>query len=157
GFEVSLGFVNVGLDAYQLWLARDKVEKATFNTLLVFNLASSVAGVASLGAGLVGASGVAMALSGGSVILGGLAIGVGALAHNFGKIASDAQEVGKYFVAVNEAYSGSGYNYETNEKALVPLLRAVVTSIKMANNEIEVGFDSQFIYQTHDGPTRSGR
>ncbi|KAH9291520.1 hypothetical protein KI387_043298, partial [Taxus chinensis] len=157
GFGVTLGFVNVGLDAYQLWLARDEIEKATFGTQLVFDLASSVAGVAGIGAGLVGASGVAMALSGGAVILGGLAIGVGALAHNFGKIASDAQEVGKYFAEVYEAYSGGGYNYETNEKALVPLSGAVVTSIKMANDEIEVGFDSQFIYRTHHGPTGSGK
>ncbi|KAH9304400.1 hypothetical protein KI387_008804, partial [Taxus chinensis] len=157
GFGVTLGFVNVGLDAYQLWLARDEIEKATFGTQLVFDLASSVAGVAGVGAGLVGASGVAMALSGGAVILGGLAIGVGALAHNFGKIASDAQEVGKYFAEVYEAYNGGGYNYETNEKALVPLSGAVVTSIKMANDEIEVGFDSQFIYRTHHGPTGSGK
>lgn len=157
GFGVGLGFANVGLDAYQLWLARDDVEKATFGSQLAFDLASSVAGVAGIGAGIVGASGVAMALSGAGVILGGLGIGVGALAQNFGKIASDAQEVGKYFAAVDEAYSGRGYIYKTDEKALVPLLGAVVTRVQMVENQIEVGFDSQFIYRTHHGSTGSGR
>ncbi|KAH9296775.1 hypothetical protein KI387_028457 [Taxus chinensis] len=159
GVGVLLGFVIVGLDAYELSLAPNDAEKAIFGTQLAFDLASSVAGVAGLGAGLAGAAGVAMGLSGAGVILGGLGIGIGALAQNFGKIASDAQQVGNYFADVDEAYSSGGYKYENNEKAtaLVPLPEAVVTSIKMADKEIEVGFDSQLIYRTHHGPTGSGR
>ncbi|KAH9296780.1 hypothetical protein KI387_028462 [Taxus chinensis] len=127
GVGVLLGFVIVGLDAYELSLAQNDVEKAIFGTQLAFDLVSSVAGVAGLGAGLAGAA--------------------------------DAQQVGNYFADVDEAYSSGGYKYVNNEKAtaLVPLPEAVVTSIKMADKEIEVGFDSQLIYRTHHGSTGSGR
>ncbi|KAH9296773.1 hypothetical protein KI387_028455, partial [Taxus chinensis] len=159
GVGVLLGFVNVGLDAYELSLAQNDIDKATFGTQLAFDLASSVVGVAGLGAGIAGATGVAMALSGAGVILGGLGIGVGGLVKTFGRVAENAKEVGKYFATVDESYSGGGYKYETHEKAtaLVPLPEAVVTSIKMADKQIEVGFDSQFIYRTHHGSTGSGR
>ncbi|KAH9296754.1 hypothetical protein KI387_028436 [Taxus chinensis] len=159
GVGVLLGFVNVGLDAYELSLAQNDIDKATFGTQLAFDLASSVVGIAGLGAGIAGATGVAMALSGAGVILGGLGIGVGGLVKTFGRVAENAKEVGNYFATLDESYSGGGYKYETHEKAtaLVPLPEAVVTSIKMADNQIEVGFDSQFIYRTRHGSTGSGR
>ncbi|KOY62452.1 cytotoxin [Photorhabdus heterorhabditis] len=156
GAGVLFGFAMVGLDAYELAHAENDVQKGVFGTQLAFDSASLVTGVAGVGAGLVGASTAAAVLGGAGVILGGLAVGFTALAQAFGAVAEDAKAVGRYFYAVDHAYSNNGYDHkvENESKVLVPLPGAVVKRLDLKNDQIV--FDSQYIYRTHSGSTGSG-
>ncbi|OCQ51404.1 Toxin B [Photorhabdus australis subsp. thailandensis] len=156
GVGVLFGVGMIGLDAYELAHAENDVQKAVFGTQLAFDSASFVTGAAGVGAGLIGASTTAAVLGGAGVILGGLAVGFTALAQAFGAVAEDAKAVGRYFYAVDHAYSNNGYDHkvENEKKVLVPLPGAVVERLDLKNDQIV--FDSQYIYRTHSGSTGSG-
>ncbi|WP_036771337.1 TcdA/TcdB pore-forming domain-containing protein, partial [Photorhabdus australis] len=156
GVGVLFGVGMIGLDAYELAHAENDVQKAVFGTQLAFDSASFVTGAAGVGAGLIGASTTAAVLGGAGVILGGLAVGFTALAQAFGAVAEDAKAVGRYFYAVDHAYSNNGYDHkvENEKKVLVPLPGAVVKRLDLKKDRIV--FDSQYIYRTHSGPTGSG-
>lgn len=155
GVGIVFGGLSVGLDAYELAHAENDIQRAIFGTQLGFDATSLAVGLGSLGAGLVGASSAAAVLGGAGVILGGLAIGFGALAEAFGKVTQDAQAVGQYFAAVDDAYGRGGYTYDAEQKVLVPIPRAVVKKLNLRDGRVD--FDSQYIYRTRHGSTGSGR
>ncbi|WP_340613510.1 TcdA/TcdB pore-forming domain-containing protein [Xenorhabdus thailandensis] len=154
GIGVLLGGALVGLDAYELAHAETDTQKAVFGTQLAFDSASFITGTAGVGAGLLGASTASAVLGGAGVLLGGLAVGFTALAQAFGAVADDVKEVGRYFDMLDKAYKGNGYRYDSENKVLIPLAGAVIKTLDLRNNQI--GFDSQYIYRTHSGPTGSG-
>ncbi|PHM44306.1 TcdA/TcdB pore-forming domain-containing protein [Xenorhabdus szentirmaii] len=155
GIGLLFGGAFVGLDAYELAHAETDTQKAVFGTQLAFDSASFVTGAAGFGAGMVGASTTAAVLGGAGVILGGLAVGFTALAQAFGAVAEDAKAVGRYFDLLDKAYAGNGYRYDSAQDVLVPLAGAVIKTLDLRNKQ--VGFDSQYIYRTHSGPTGSGK
>ncbi|PHM45854.1 toxin B [Xenorhabdus mauleonii] len=155
GIGLLFGGAFVGLDAYELAHAETDTQKAVFGTQLAFDSASFVTGAAGAGAGMVGASTTAAVLGGAGVILGGLAVGFTALAQAFSAVAEDAKAVGRYFDILDKAYEGNGYRYDSKQDVLVPLAGAVIKTLDLRNKQ--VGFDSQYIYRTHSGPTGSGK
>ncbi|MDX7987581.1 hypothetical protein FE392_09590 [Xenorhabdus sp. 12] len=155
GIGLLFGGAFVGLDAYELAHAETDTQKAVFGTQLAFDSASFVTGAAGVGAGMMGASTTAAVLGGAGVLLGGLAVGFTALAQAFGAVAEDAKAVGRYFDMLDKAYEGNGYRYDSKQDVLVPLAGAVIKTLDLRNQQ--VGFDSQYIYRTHSGPTGSGK
>ncbi|KAF8587017.1 hypothetical protein K439DRAFT_876840 [Ramaria rubella] len=155
GTGVVLGAANVVFDAYELGNAQTEIQKAVFGTQLVFDSASFLASVGSVGAGMVGASSAAAVLGGITVVLAGLAVGFGALAVANGQAAQDAQAVGRYFGDADKAYS-QPYTYDQKNKILVPLAGAVIKRIDIIDMNGIVEFDSQYIYRTHHGSSGSG-
>lgn len=155
GIGILFGVFTVGLDITEMALAEDSIELGVFGTQLVFDYASLVVGVGSVGAGLVGAAGASAVLGGAGVILSGLAVGIGALAEAFGEVARDAQKVGIYFDLVDKAYNNGGYTYDTEHGGILrPIPYAVIKKVDLSNGRVD--FDSQYIYRTKHGHTGSG-
>lgn len=148
GVGAVLGLANVGFDIYQLKTAQTDVEKAQFGTQLAFDSASLALTAGGIGAGLAGASTAAAVLGGAGVILGGLAIGVAALAQGFANIAREAQEVGKFFDDMEQAYRGGGYRYDNALAAWVAQSSLIVKSIDL--NTGTVTLDSPKLYPLRD-------
>ena len=73
-------------------------------------------------------------------------VGFTALAEAFGKIALDAEQVGRYFHSVDQAYKKGGYRYDIENDILLPIPGAVIEKIDLSQGVIEIG--SQKIYSS---------
>lgn len=154
GVGLVFGAVNVSLSAYELAHAQNAQQQAIFGTQLGFNAVGTAIGGAALGAGIAGASTTALVLGEAGAIVGGLAVGFTALAEAFGDIAMDAQQVGRYFYQVDNAYREGGYRYDSEKNVLLPIPGAVINQIDLSNGQIELG--SQALYSSKHGKTGSG-
>lgn len=138
--------VMIGLDIYELAYAENELQRAVHGTLLAFDSASLVTGVAGLTSGLMGASTASAVLGSATAILGGLSVGFVALAQAFGAVADDARAVGRYFQQVDSAYKARGYRYDDTRQVLVPLAGAVISRLDLVEGSLVFG--SQYIYST---------
>mgnify|MGYP001193980265 CR=1 FL=1 len=154
GIGIAFGAVNIGLNSYELANAQNTQQEAVFATQLGFNTVGTALGGAAIGAGLVGASTTAVVLGEAGAIVGGLAVGFTALAEAFGKIALDAEQVGRYFHSVDQAYKKGGYRYDIENDILLPIPGAVIEKIDLSQGVIEIG--SQKLYSSKHGKTGSG-
>ncbi|MCG8473591.1 MAG: C80 family cysteine peptidase, partial [Desulfobacterales bacterium] len=173
GEVVGAGFMaaNVILDSIQLANAENDVQRAVFGTQLAFDAAGLVLSGAGIGISItadvatavgatavVTAAGTAGAILGGvGVIVAGIGIGAAALAQNYAVIAQKADAIGTYFQAIDDGYSGYGFEYRTDEENPILVARpgAVVNEVNFRDNTVHFG--NQYISQTTHGPSGSGK
>lgn len=153
GIGLVFGAGFVALDTWELTHTKNTSQKMVFGTQLAFDSASLLTSVASIGAGLTGASTVAACLGYIGVPIAGLGIGATALAATYGEVTNDAEQVGKTFQQINEAYKNKAYRFDITNKILTSLPHGVVKSLNLKDKTVSLG--TQFIYAVDDGYTHN--
>lgn len=147
GIIFSSGFV--ALDAWELTHTQSAGQKIVFGTQLGFDSANLLTSVTSISAGLAGSSTAAAFLGYLAVPLGGLTVGATALSAAYGEVINNAEQVGKTFEQINNAYKNKGYSYDSSAQILAPLPYSAISRLNLRDLTFSLG--TQFIYAVDDG------
>ncbi|CAA0119374.1 Uncharacterised protein [BD1-7 clade bacterium] len=145
GIDLLFSAASTGLDIYELTKAKTDTEKATIGTQLAFDAAGTVIGATSLGLGIASAAGVTAAgvagaaLGGVGVIFAGLGVGIAALVDAYGQVLDQAEQLGKYFSAVEKTYKNNGFTYNSKTNTLTTAGEGAVDEVNFRTGKVTYG------------------